>query len=414
MNRKETITMLQEVGSNLALKYGFTDMEIGEDRQKGIWGEKLTAYLEEQFGECTKEIKWRSPENPNNYVEFRFRFQDPVLALNTFDRGEVKSNLASLEYSDHDADWTHYDELRRKSWDKEDVEPYHFVDYVHTDKYRLSEMQVWGDKGLNYVKEIQDMIAEYQKEMQNKEKVSKESSTTMSREEVLKLLKEKAEWDILKNDPLTRNFSNKETDYDAYDILKKHYEEASANPSLLDSYGAVEMGTLQIGMLSFDIFDNMDHVTLLGYAGGINEGYYYAYSDYPFSRCVNLDLCYDCKELKNKSFEEFQENILNDIASQLTTEKNYHSSEITSNVDLIKKAKEYSPKRVKELMEQSQNGPIQVTLDELPVGASFDMAMHHPDSKETADTVWVDNFKVKGFEIYQKSEKEEPEEEMEL
>ena len=140
MNREETILVLQKAAEHLARERGYADIEIGEDRQKGIWGEKLTKHLEEKFGSCTQEIKWLDPENRNNYVEFRFRFANPVISINTFDHGDKKQNMASIEYSDHFADWSHYDEDRiLPTWKGGDGKKTgHFVDYVHTGDFEAS------------------------------------------------------------------------------------------------------------------------------------------------------------------------------------------------------------------------------------------------------------------------------------
>ncbi len=160
MTREETIKVLQEAGSRFAKENGFTDMQIGEDRQNGIWGEKFTEYLEKTYGECTKEIRWYKPENEKSYVEFRFRFANPVIAVRTFDRGDKRESLASLEFSDMKADWTHFDEERELSkWAQtEDKKTGHFVDYIHDDDFELSEMQIWGEKGLDYQKELIEEI----------------------------------------------------------------------------------------------------------------------------------------------------------------------------------------------------------------------------------------------------------------
>ena len=127
MNRADTIEMLQIVAGKLAEKYGYAEAEGGEH---------LTEYLEKQYGECTKEIKWRDPENSSNYVEFRFRFADPVICISTFEKGAARESLASMEFSDSVADWTHYDELRPPKYqferDKYPDRKSHYVDWVHT------------------------------------------------------------------------------------------------------------------------------------------------------------------------------------------------------------------------------------------------------------------------------------------
>lgn len=160
MNREETIYVLQRTCEALARQRGYTDIEIGEDRQKGIWGENMTKYLEETYGSCTKEFRYQDPENSSNYVEFRFRFADPVIALHTFERGDDKEQLANIEYSDSHADWTHYDEDRiLPTWKGGDGEKTgHFIDYVHTGEFRPTEYQLWGDKGYSYQQEILNAI----------------------------------------------------------------------------------------------------------------------------------------------------------------------------------------------------------------------------------------------------------------
>lgn len=79
--RSQVIKDLQTYASQLAEHYGFTEMEIGEDRQKGVWGEGFTSFLEKKYGECTKEVRWMDKNDPGNYVEFRFRFQNPCVCI---------------------------------------------------------------------------------------------------------------------------------------------------------------------------------------------------------------------------------------------------------------------------------------------------------------------------------------------
>lgn len=160
MNREETILLLQTVGGKIAKEFGFDNCIIGEDRQKGFWGERLTEYLEKENGECTKEIRWCSPDNPKNYVEFRFRFANPVLAIHTFERGDEGEHLASLEFSETIADWTHYDKERElPKWKQEEGKTTgHYVDYVKTGDFKNTETMLWGSKGMQYLELIQDRI----------------------------------------------------------------------------------------------------------------------------------------------------------------------------------------------------------------------------------------------------------------
>lgn len=171
MNREETIEMLQEVGNALAKKYGYEDITIGEDRQKGFWGESMTEMLEQKYGECSKEVKWCDPANKDNYIQFRFRFANPVICRHTFSRGDEHESMASMEFSDAVADWTHYDELRPRSKSRPDTLSHH-VDWVNTGDFKCTDMQIWGDKGMDFFKELEEAIVTYQ----NNKNFGKENS----------------------------------------------------------------------------------------------------------------------------------------------------------------------------------------------------------------------------------------------
>lgn len=211
MNRADTIEMLQIVAGRLAEKYGYAEAEVGEDREKGFWGEHLTEYLEKQYGECTKEIKWRDPENSSNYVEFSFRFADPVICIRTFEKGAARESLASMEFSDSVADWTHYDELRPPKYqferDKYPDRKSHYVDWVHTGDFVCTETMLWGDKGQDYLRDMQEMLDEYKRELSkvysgmclkinhiawNKEDAPEEKTVGLPKEIFIALDKEKA------------------------------------------------------------------------------------------------------------------------------------------------------------------------------------------------------------------------------
>lgn len=72
---------MQAAGAALAKKYGLDCMKVGEDRQKGIWGEAFTRILEEQDGECTKTIDWTNGVDKYPCVSFDFRFATPRLGM---------------------------------------------------------------------------------------------------------------------------------------------------------------------------------------------------------------------------------------------------------------------------------------------------------------------------------------------
>ena len=102
MNRQDTIKTLQQIAAEIAQEMGYTEMRVGEDRQKGIWGENFTRYLEETYGECTKEIKWFKPDAPEDLtygdnIEFSFRFSSPQVCI---DHRKTDGSLAEVEFSD--------------------------------------------------------------------------------------------------------------------------------------------------------------------------------------------------------------------------------------------------------------------------------------------------------------------------
>lgn len=102
MNRQDTIKTLQQIAAEIAQEMGYTEMRVGEDRQKGIWGEGFTRYLEETYGECTKEIRWFKPDAPKDLafgdnIEFSFRFSNPQICI---DHLKTDGTLANVEFSD--------------------------------------------------------------------------------------------------------------------------------------------------------------------------------------------------------------------------------------------------------------------------------------------------------------------------
>lgn len=102
MNRQETIKTLQQIAAEIAQEMGYTEMRVGENRQKGIWGEGFTRYPEETYVECTKEIRWFKPDAPKDLafgdnIEFSFRFSKPQICI---DHREIDGALANVEFSD--------------------------------------------------------------------------------------------------------------------------------------------------------------------------------------------------------------------------------------------------------------------------------------------------------------------------
>ena len=120
MNRQDTIKTLQQIAAEIAQEMGYTEMRVGEDRQKGIWGEKFTKFLEEKYGECTKEIKWFKPNAPKELtygdnISFSFRFSNPQVCI---DHRKTDGSLAEIEFSDWNSEI--YNEYQKEKDAKEE------------------------------------------------------------------------------------------------------------------------------------------------------------------------------------------------------------------------------------------------------------------------------------------------------
>ena len=96
-NRKSFLDMLINYAATKAKELGYDEVIIGEDRQKGFWGEGFTKFLEKRYGECTKEIEWR--KDKETYIWFRFRFESPCLAFCWRDEAQQEC-LIEFEFSD--------------------------------------------------------------------------------------------------------------------------------------------------------------------------------------------------------------------------------------------------------------------------------------------------------------------------
>lgn len=155
MNREDAIKALKVIASKMAKKYGYTEMNVGQDRQKGIWGEKFTEFLEKSIGgDCSTEIKWTKPGNNIGYVEFRFRFDNPVIAI-MFQDEEQRETLASLEF--HTKRY-----VPNGLWEEDGPGGWHKKGDIKYDKIdipcELSEVMLWNPEvAKHYLKEMERM-----------------------------------------------------------------------------------------------------------------------------------------------------------------------------------------------------------------------------------------------------------------
>lgn len=79
MERKEFIKEICFFASKKAQELGFSNVKKGSDRQKGVWGEKFTEFLEREYkGDCSSEMVFYG-DDEQTFVGTRFRFASPCV-----------------------------------------------------------------------------------------------------------------------------------------------------------------------------------------------------------------------------------------------------------------------------------------------------------------------------------------------
>ena len=135
--RAEFIAKVRRFAEHLASESEFDcgRVTVGEDRQKGIWGEGMTKWLEERCGgDCSTNITWDGGDEkivskydkkptPKRQVNLRFRFDSPCVAVEL----DYRKTFAELQFSD--------------SVKNDDGE------FEHTGNFALHEVIAWGYHG---------------------------------------------------------------------------------------------------------------------------------------------------------------------------------------------------------------------------------------------------------------------------
>lgn len=119
ITRDEMIRRAKDVAGRFARELDCPDLEAGEDRQKGIWGEEATRQLEKEYGPCTEQLTWTSRKNGNR-VGFRFRFANPVIWID-LKNGVYASVEIGRQYDaetkTHHGDWGVSEVMTLNCWD---------------------------------------------------------------------------------------------------------------------------------------------------------------------------------------------------------------------------------------------------------------------------------------------------------
>ena len=112
------IGAMLDAGAELARRHGCLHVFDEVDRQKGVWGEHLTRWLEAEYGACTEGRVWSSSEAgkggtsegwADRCVELRWRFASPCLSVwvdgrRTFAEVQL-TNMGDGNLADYDGRW---------------------------------------------------------------------------------------------------------------------------------------------------------------------------------------------------------------------------------------------------------------------------------------------------------------------
>ena len=144
--RAEFIAKVRMFAETLAREYRCDEVEADEDRQKGIWGEGMTAWLEKRCGgDCSTNVKWTGGERkkvsehdkeprPERQVELRFRFDSPCVSVYL----DYRKTFAELQFSD-------------------------YIDGEHSGFFALHETHAWGyHGGMPLLEKLTEMWGEFE------------------------------------------------------------------------------------------------------------------------------------------------------------------------------------------------------------------------------------------------------------
>lgn len=99
MEKSDVFKQLQLIACNIAQKMGYSTLAISKRRHHNFWWSDFASFLDKQDnGYYSGDIKWCDSQNDNNYVEFRWRFGNPVVGVR-YRNSSDDEVLASLEFT---------------------------------------------------------------------------------------------------------------------------------------------------------------------------------------------------------------------------------------------------------------------------------------------------------------------------
>lgn len=103
MERNEFIKEIYLFAGKKAQELGLNNLKKGSDRQKGVWGEGFTEFLEREYkGDCSSEMVFYG-DDERTYVGTRFRFANPCVCYSWYIDDEeclVEFEFSNRKYID--------------------------------------------------------------------------------------------------------------------------------------------------------------------------------------------------------------------------------------------------------------------------------------------------------------------------
>lgn len=134
ITREVADRFINEIASELAKEYNCKNFFVGEDRQKGIWSEEFTKFLEAQHGQCTEQIKFTGYNDDYIIsVETRYKFSSPAVCIRFKNRHVKSEDLAEMCLSGYNPD--------KQDWSSE---------------YHISDFQCFNSRGLDLAQDLRE------------------------------------------------------------------------------------------------------------------------------------------------------------------------------------------------------------------------------------------------------------------
>lgn len=144
MNRENTLKTLHKIAKTFANEFGF-DKCNNTEFYEGIW-KGMKVALEKDYGDISGYKLYKGDETGDDgYIEFRYRFRDPCLAIHRRDKNGNQT-MAEIQLSDAQPAGGKYDPnlpIGQR--------------FEYTNEYRIKEIICWETESLNLLNRMISM-----------------------------------------------------------------------------------------------------------------------------------------------------------------------------------------------------------------------------------------------------------------